>query len=109
MEKGMNEAAKLRSAAQTIARQRILTILLLKPVYHGKTLLFPDGIGLTATAWNPDSGEIALSWVDDGLEVEEQTLWLPPSLWTVPSDKTAKPLPGRIQVRAGYTKPLKSK
>lgn len=105
----MDEKAKLRSAARTIARQRVLTIILLKPVYHGKSLLFIDGVELTASAWRPATGEIGLAWVDDGLEVEEQILWLTPDLWTVPSDKEAKPLKGRIQVRAGYSKPLKSK
>lgn len=99
----MNDAAKLAALAADIAAHGAGTIILLAPIYHGDTLLFIDGVEITATAWNPDEGLVGLAWVDDGCEIEEQWVWLTPQFWTVPADSEAQPLKARLQVKVGET------
>lgn len=100
----MTSSEKFTELARQIAENGQAQIILLAPIYYGDTLLFIDGVEITATAWNPDDETVGLSWVDDGeLEVEEQWVWLTPDFWSVASDAAIQPLKARIQVVPGET------
>jgi hypothetical protein len=99
----MTDSDKLKALASSVADKGMAEIILLAPIYVGETLLFIDGVEMTATAWNPDNSTVGLAWVDDGCEVEEQWVWLTPQFWTVPSDTEAQPLKVRLEVKVGET------